>query len=487
VRIGLTLKISLFADIISIDTQISLWHDGPSMNTSTQHKPTFDDGSEYVGDLFPMNEAEGSSPSQGVATPSNIEEPSSEKSEPCTLISLPSPFSQEVPEPKLSTLALYGPVGSLVKKVAPLTEAHPAPILLQLLIGCGNIIGRGPYFMTNSTEQRTNLYGITVGNSSSARKGSAWEASKRFLAVVDPQWVGKNIKSGLGSGEGVIAVLQDSGDPAVDAIADKRLLLREGEFAQILQAMKRGGNSVSTVIRNGWDNGTFITTTKKPMVATNSHFSMMCDVTREELAYLGKREQTNGFTNRCLWCFSKMPRLLPLAKPIPLNLVEKELNQIKGSVTMAYLLDSVEMTRTAEADEYWCEIYQELVERPDGIWGAVTLRAAAQVVRLSMIYAILDKEFVIGLNHMNAAKALWDYCDQSARWAFEGKTYGEHAQSILMRLQHGEMTQSQLHDLFHRHPNKQVINQALKEISHLIDVVEEKTAGRNKKIIRLKK
>jgi hypothetical protein len=460
------------------------------MNASTQLKPTFDDGSEYDEDLFPINEAGDSYPSQGISTTSTDNEPISEisvKSELTPLNSLISHVSQEVPEPKLSDEAFYGPVGSIVKKVEPLTEAHPAPILLQLLIGCGNIIGRGPYFMTNSTEQRTNLYGITVGNSSSARKGSAWEGSKRFLGAVDPQWVQKNIKSGLGSGEGVIAALQDSGDPAVDAIADKRLLLREGEFAQILQAMKRGGNSVSTVIRNGWDSGMLATVSKKPMVATNCHFSMMCDVTREELAYLGKREQTNGFTNRCLWCFSKMPRLLPLAKPIPLNLVEKELNQIKGAIKMAYLLDSVEMRRTAEADEYYCDIYKGLVERPDGVWGATTHRAAAQVVRLSMIYALLDQEVVIGVNHMIAAKAFWDYCDQSARWAFEGRAYDEHAQRILDALQYGELTQTDLHDLFQRHLSKPMINQALKEISHLVEVVTEKTNGRNKTSYMLKK
>ena len=103
------------------------------------------------------------------------------KSDSTPLISPISHLSQEIPEPKLSDEAFYGPVGSIVKKVEPLTEAHPAPILLQTLIGLGNIIGRDPYFMTNSTSHRTNLYGVTVGSSSSARKGTAWETTKRIL------------------------------------------------------------------------------------------------------------------------------------------------------------------------------------------------------------------------------------------------------------------------------------------------------------------
>jgi hypothetical protein len=181
-----------------------------------------------------------------------------------------------------------------------------------------------------------------------------------------------------------------------------------------------------------------------------------------------------------------MPRLLPLAKPIPLEIVERELNQMRLGVSMAYLAGSMEMTRTQEADNYYCGIYEELVLRPEGIWGAVTHRAAAQVVRISMILALLDQTFEIGISHMIAAKAIWDYCDQSARWAFEGKAYGEHAVRIIDALQNGPLAQSNIHDLFQRHPTKGTINNALKEIEHLINIDVEKTSGRSKKIIRLR-
>jgi Protein of unknown function (DUF3987) len=411
----------------------------------------------------------------------------SEKSETPTLISLTSPLSQEIPEPKLSEAALYGAVGSIVKKIEPLTEAHPAPILLQTLIGLGNIIGRDPYFVTSNDKQHPNLFGVVVGSSSSGKKGTSMGTVERILGQIDPYWCNDRVMGGIGSGEGVIALLNDKQDEAEDAIADKRLLLVEEEFAQILQAMKRGGNTVSMVIRKAWDSGTLRTITKKtPLKASNCHISLLTHVTREELAYLGKREQTNGFANRCLWCFSSMTKLLPHAKAIDLQLIKGELEAIRNAVKKVRLRRSNEMTRTQEADKYWEQIYNDLIFRPCGIWGHVTQRAAAQVVRLSMIYALLDGEVVIDLKHMKAAKAMWDYCDQSARWAFEGRAYGDHAQRILDALQYGEVTQSQLHDLFHRHPNRRVITQALKEIEHLIDVVTEKTTGRSRTIYRLK-
>jgi hypothetical protein len=51
--------------------------------------------------------------------------------------------------------------------------------------------------------------------------------------------------------------------------------------------------------------------------------------------------------------------------------------------------------------------------------GAVTGRAEAQVMRLSTLYAVLDKSAVIGPEHHHAAMALWRYCEQSAQWIWD--------------------------------------------------------------------
>ena len=43
--------------------------------------------------------------------------------------------------------------------------------------------------------------------------------------------------------------------------------------------------------------------------------------------------------------------------------------------------------------------------------GAVTGRAEAQVMRISAIYALLDKSRLIRREHLEAAIALWEYCE----------------------------------------------------------------------------
>ena len=54
---------------------------------------------------------------------------------------------------------------------------------------------------------------------------------------------------------------------------------------------------------------------------------------------------------------------------------------------------------------------QNSVRGHSGLYGAVTSRAEAQVVRLSLIYALLDCSPVIRQEHLLAALALWEYCE----------------------------------------------------------------------------
>jgi hypothetical protein len=213
---------------------------------------------------------------------------------------------------------------------------------------------------------------------------------------------------------------------------------------------------------------------------------MVCDVTPQELLKLGLVSHTNGFANRFLWCYSAMTQLLPRAKGLDPVRIKGEVDEIRSALKKNLLAGSREITSTPEADEYWDGIYGELTIRPSGVWGSVTHRAPAQTVRLSMIYALVDGADAIDLNHLMAAKALVDYCDQSARWAFQGKAYGEHAQKILDALQYGQLSQSEVHNLFQRHINPLMISHALKEIGHLINTVTMKTPGRSKTIYSLK-
>lgn len=72
------------------------------------------------------------------------------------------------------------------------------------------------------------------------------------------------------------------------------------------------------------------------------------------------------------------------------------------------------MTRSDEARKLWHEVYPKLSGDRPGNFGAITSRAEAHVLRLSMIYALLDGSSQIELAHLKAALECWRYCQDSA-------------------------------------------------------------------------
>ena len=76
------------------------------------------------------------------------------------------------------------------------------------------------------------------------------------------------------------------------------------------------------------------------------------------------------------------------------------------------------------ARERWIDIYTELSTGRPGLTGATTARAEAHVVRLALIYALLDYSEQICLEHLEAALAVWRYSAASAAWIF-GDSLGD--------------------------------------------------------------
>jgi hypothetical protein len=74
--------------------------------------------------------------------------------------------------------------------------------------------------------------------------------------------------------------------------------------------------------------------------------------------------------------------------------------------------------RDPEAREIWAGVYPTLSEGEPGLLGAVLGRAEAHVLRLSVLYAALDRAPAVRPAHLAAALALWDFAEASARRIF---------------------------------------------------------------------
>jgi hypothetical protein len=100
--------------------------------------------------------------------------------------------------------------------------------------------------------------------------------------------------------------------------------------------------------------------------------------------------------------------------------------------------------------------------------GAVTARAEAQVMRLALVYALMDGSSVISLAHLRAALEVWRYCFASARYVF-GSTIGDPvADEILSALRRSEdgLTRTEISArVFGR-------NRSADQISHALDALQ---------------
>ena len=182
--------------------------------------------------------------------------------------------------------------------------------------------------------------------------------------------------------------------------------------------LRREGNTLSPIIRQAWDRGDLRSLTKNSSaVATDAHVSILGHITRAELnEYLSQTEMFNGFANRFLWGLVKRSKLLPDGgQAIDLEAVKQGLALAQKAASGVH-----RMTRSAAAIDLWHLLYPELTAERPGLYGAVTGRGEAQTLRLSMIYALFDGSAVIDTPHLQAAVAVWDYCDASAKIIFDG-------------------------------------------------------------------
>ena len=118
----------------------------------------------------------------------------------------------------------------------------------------------------------------------------------------------------------------------------------------------------------------------------------------------------------------------------------------------------------------------------------MTGRAEAQVLRLSLIYALLDRSHSVKPEHLIAALAFWERVEASVRYIFGDRTGDPVADAILNALQSsGAMTQADISNLFGRHQSAERIGRALTTLQQAGRIKPERreTGGRPATLWRL--
>jgi hypothetical protein len=373
---------------------------------------------------------------------------------------------------------LQGLAGDIVKAIDPHTEADPAAILVQILVGFGNLVGPAPFFQIEANPHRANLFAILVGQTSKSRKGTSWAHVKGLLKRADQEWAENCHVTGLSSGEGVIWAVRDPTDNptaakpsedsqapgAVHPPADKRLLVHESEFSRVLRVQSREGNTLSALLRQAWDDGDLqILTKNTPVRATGAHISIVGHITQDELRReLTFTDQANGFANRFLFVCVRRSKLRPRGGQVDSRVLQELAGRLRQAAEFARNVQRVVSSEKAWAlwDRAYCN---QLSAEPPGLVGAITARGDTQVRRLSLVYALLDRSRVIRMQHLRAALEVWRYCEDSCRYIFGnalGNPVADRILDALRKAPHG-LTRTEISELFARNVSEAATSAAL--------------------------
>ena len=363
---------------------------------------------------------------------------------------------------------LYGPAGELVKKASQYNEAHPAGMLLDFLVAFGNMIGRGPYFNINSTRHYTNEFLARVGDSSYSRKGGGRDAIDEPLKIIAADWYRDRVVSGFGSSEAIVHSIRDAcvqkrfekkknryTTVSVPGVDDKRLCIRESELASVFVLAGKAESRADIVLREGWDSKPLRNIVKGATEGINNsafcmepHISISGDTTSHELVCkMPKGADENGFGNRFLYCYVYRVKLCPNGGP-----------ELDWSQEVVYFFEALQFAQaqkyvplSAAAKKVWIRLYTEIENNHlPGQAGKMTSRAAAHIRRLALIYTLIDKSGVVESRHLQAARKLWNYCEESARYIFNKYTR-EHLGILLFVESKSETTLTAIReDLYHR-------------------------------------
>lgn len=378
--------------------------------------------------------------------------------------------------PHLSSAALHGLAGEVVKAIEPHTEADPAALLAQFLVAFGNVAGRSAHFITEADEHYTNLFAVVVGASADARKGSSWGHIRWLWSEARPTWA-EQIVSGLASGEGLISHAR--------VAKDSPIMVVESEFASTLISQRRRGSILSTTLRHGWDHGNLeVIRRDNPEKVRGAHISIVAHITNAELKHcLQKVDTLNGFGNRFLWIHAERSKLLSRGGTFRKQNNASLVLRLQDAAEFASRAG--ELRRDEKADALWDKLYAGFsVTTEDEHVAPILARAAPQVMRLAVVYALLDHSLEVRCEHLEAGLAVWNYSAATARQLFSKvERDNKTAQRILTALEERAdtgMTQTEISSLFGRHKSAEEIQHALLELQEagLAVATKEESTGR---------
>jgi hypothetical protein len=382
---------------------------------------------------------------------------------------------KKMPDP-LSQDAYCGIAGRHLRNVENNSEAHPSGILTLFLSGFGSIIGMGAHMRVEDNLHYPMVNVIVTGQSSRSRKDTAMGRALRPLKMADPVWGTQRIRQGFSSGEAVASYFER----IYKLNGSLRLFVTDTEFKSTLTICGREGNTLSEMYRHMFNGDPLEVNVKKSKDVISVPYSCGTSaglITKTELLEVLKdSELASGFVNRYLTIL--VHRVRKISRPVrmtdPAALCERDaivtqlqevIRWIEGRKEEVDLngTKGIKMTWGEEAGHAWDKFYNDLGDDD----AEYLTRAEVFVMRISMIYALLDMSDVIRIEHLNAALAVWRYAEQSSHLIYGNPQPSNVVKLMNRALAAGYVKRGAVHCLFQRHMPADGLDWVMEEAAKL--------------------
>ena len=259
------------------------------------------------------------------------------------------------------------------------------------------MIGRGVFQRIGDATIHCRPYMLIIGKSGKARKGTAEhtvrEIFRRACALLR-QRLGNEDRlrahsGGVSTGEGIAWAIRDKqevddkdkGKVRDAGVHDKRLMVIEAEFDNLLSQLRRENNTLSATVRNLFDGRDLEPLTKTSRTrATRPHVVIIGHVTGHELREKStENDAANGLLNRFVMLYVYRPKLVPLPEPTPEAKLDALAQRIADAIVAAAGID-LHANNTREtclggaARELWIARYPQLTRDRNGKGGSLLAR-----------------------------------------------------------------------------------------------------------------
>jgi hypothetical protein len=335
-------------------------------------------------------------------------------------------------EPMISEECFYGIAGTLANESAPEVGVSREAVLFQFLIFIGNMCEHKFYFNLGGSKLYLNDYLLIVGETSKAKKGTSLKTVKYFIEKINSDYYKLCIRTGVNSGEGLVNSVRDKviskeknkKGEEVETILDeggksKIALFIEPEFSRLMKSGKRDGNTATEILRQAWDGDYLEVVVKKDSCSSSDHhISMIGHITQNEFEFLNSNvDSTNGYLNRFLFCriFNGSPVPLPISFD---KLSFDFMPELHSAMAFIKNTEIEELALEEDAKELWTDIYNNFFYSPDDNYSDLMARTPTHILKMAMIFAVLDRNNRISKDHLISAKAIVDYSNDSIRFIF---------------------------------------------------------------------